>query len=77
MIHDTNYDDRDSFLKILQKQIDVDSILDWIEQRFSIQQIFSEKEIIDHITDTYNPDDVFSKQELEQWALDNGFVEEK
>ena len=34
-------------------------------------------EIIDYITMTKRPEDVFSYDELRAWALDNGFIEEK
>lgn len=31
---------------------------------------------VDWISNSLEPDDVFSQEKLEQWALDNGFVEE-
>lgn len=33
-------------------------------------------DIIDYIASNKRPEDVFSKDELRNWALDNGFVEE-
>jgi hypothetical protein len=31
----------------------------------------------DYIAANFDPDDVFSEEKLKEWALDNGFVEDK
>ena len=33
-------------------------------------------EVIEFISNEFSPDDVFSKDALETWALNNGFVKE-
>ena len=32
--------------------------------------------ILDWVTDNFDPEDVFENDQLEDWALDNGFVRE-
>lgn len=36
----------------------------------------SRDELIDYVSSNYNPDDIFSRRELENWATGNGFVKE-
>lgn len=38
---------------------------------------FDLDDVIEWVQKNSNPEDVFDKEDLEQWALDNGFVEEE
>jgi hypothetical protein len=31
---------------------------------------------VEYIRDNLNPDEVYDKEDLEEWAIDNGFVKE-
>ena len=32
--------------------------------------------VVEYVAENYRPEEVFPKTELQDWALDNGFVEE-
>ena len=38
--------------------------------------LIDDDEIIEYISENYEPDDVFDEDTLETWALSNGFVAE-
>lgn len=59
----------------------LEDILEYINEKCEITEVFSETDILGWITnnskfiaDNFDPDDIFDKNELEAWAESNGFV---
>ena len=52
-------------------------ILEYVRDEFDIEDVFSQAKIKAYAGQTYLPEDLFSDRELRQWALENGFVEDK
>jgi len=44
---------------------------------FTIDVTVSDDEVIEHVAQNYDPEDVFPDSELRDWAERNGFVEEE
>jgi len=41
-----------------------------------IDDVYSERSILDFVRGTYNPEDVFDARDLDAWAEENGYVKE-
>jgi len=53
-----------------------EDILQLVRDNFSIDRIFDEGEIIDYINYNFTPEEVYSDEELSNWALSNGYVKQ-
>jgi len=58
-------------------QIDDDVVKKYVQDNFSVDDVYSESEILDHIHMDKDIEDVYSRKELETWAIDNGYLPEK
>ena len=51
----------------------LDEIVQFIAKKYELDEIFSDSYILDFIQDNYDPAQVFSKDQLSEWAEKNGF----
>lgn len=51
----------------------LDIAIAWINEHMTIDQIFTEEDIKNFLSDEM-PEKYYSKDDLEAWAIDNGFV---
>jgi len=57
--------------------IDSDTLIKEIKKTYDVEEIYSDADIIYYVTHTFEPDEVFTENELAQWALANGFTLEE
>lgn len=54
---------------------------DFVADKFEPSEVYDQKDLMEHvlsdIEDYYAPEDVFTKDRLEDWAEENGFVREE
>jgi hypothetical protein len=55
---------------------DEDQLAAHARSNIEIDDVYSERNILDYVTGTFNPGDVFSPRQLAAWAEENGFVKE-
>jgi len=53
-----------------------DIIIDYVAGEYVIDRVYDSEEIKQFVRDTYDPEDVFDEDELENWAINNGFIKE-
>lgn len=54
----------------------VDDIISTLKDDLDIDDIYDADEIKSYVQNNFNPDDVFSENELELWAIDNGYTKQ-
>lgn len=67
----------ENFKKIIGEELPkslLQTAIDWIRDSMSPETVFEPEKLKKFIGDTCTPAEVFSDDELNQWALDNGFV---
>jgi broad-specificity NMP kinase len=50
-----------------------ENILSDIQDLVNLEELYSETEILLHVKENYNPEDVFSEAVLSDWAFENGY----
>ncbi len=59
----------------------LDDVTSWIADNISPELFYEEKElndwVVEYAGDIFDPEDIFSYDDLKKWALENGFVEEE
>ena len=53
-----------------------ETILDAVRSEFDWDEVFNRTDIFDEISKDYDPDNIFTKSQLETWAECNGYVKE-
>jgi hypothetical protein len=53
----------------------LENAIGWITDNMSIDEVFGEKKLLEE-ANNYDPEGIFSKATLEQWAEDNGYIKE-
>lgn len=53
----------------------LENAIGWITDNMSIEEVFGEKKLLEE-ANNYDPEGIFSKATLEQWAEDNGYIKE-
>lgn len=51
-----------------------DSAVEVVKENLNINDVFDDKQISDFVGDRYSPEEIFTKRQLEGWALENGFI---
>ena len=62
-------------MKRVRKELEqelVDLLLDWVVRRVEPDEVFGSSLKI-YISENYNPEDIFSKVRLDDWAFENGY----
>jgi len=54
----------------------LDNAIDWIVGNLQPDEVFDPSDLRYYVASSYSPEDVFSVNDLETWAIDNGFVKE-
>lgn len=47
-----------------------------LRDEYSWSDVFDREEVFDDIARSYDPEDIFSKKDLENWAENNGYIKE-
>ncbi len=55
---------------------DDDAIAEHARNNIEIDDVYSERNILDYVQGSYSPGAVFTTHELESWAEDNGYAKE-
>jgi hypothetical protein len=55
---------------------DEGALAEHARNNIEIDDVYSERNILDYVQGTYNPAEVFTVRDLEAWAEDQGYVKE-
>lgn len=79
MIRPTTVNEDQSFWKrfVEETNTDVSWILAWVRENFRVDEVFGRLDIEEYVLSEYSPERLYGAGELEEWALDNGFVREE
>lgn len=58
-------------------EIDDDIVKEYVRDTFTVDNVYSDIEILDYIHRDKGIEDVYSRIELESWAIENGYVKEE
>lgn len=70
----TSKQDSDFLNSVLGSDL-LENAIGWITDNMSIEEVFGEKKLLEE-ANNYDPEAIFNKQTLEQWAEDNGYIKE-
>jgi len=61
---------------ILDEMVNNDRIAKFVGENYDIQDVFEEEEITNVAQASFAPADIFSEDELKEWAEENGYIPE-
>lgn len=56
---------------------DEDKIIEHVRDNIELDDVYPHTTIVEYVTETCTPSEVFTQQDLEDWAADNGWIKEE
>ena len=73
----TTDEQKNTFEVMLKDKFDLDildEIIDWIIDNMSMDEVYTETQVKDHVQLSFSPSAIFDESELGEWARDNGYI---